>query len=75
MRINGFRCDTCSKEHSLNGTRDNMNPYQYLPQEWFTLQQGLLTPMSSEPLTFCSLRCLYQWSSNRLDANTGKVSE
>jgi hypothetical protein len=61
MRISGFRCDTCSKEH-LTGIDHARSAYigDCLPSEWFIVQ--LREKIPEEPLLFCSAKCLLHYA-------------
>lgn len=53
MYINGYQCDNCEK---ISNTGANE-----LPKEWYKIQQ-----LGKPNRHFCSISCLYQWSSNML---------
>lgn len=61
MRLNGFRCDVCCKEHLLEPSLVLASYYDYLPDGWFLLSQGR-PEHGKEPLMFCSVACLAQWA-------------
>lgn len=65
MRVNGFRCDTCCKEHLLEPTLIPNSYFQALPAEWFLLSQGR-PEQDKEPLMFCSVECLAQWTEKQI---------
>ena len=65
MRINGFRCDACCKEHLIEPTVQQQNIVQGMPDAWFTLWHGKLEN-GHVPLMFCSLKCLSDWVSKQL---------
>lgn len=77
MRVNGYRCDNCSKEHLLEPTRTIHFGGEGVPADWFHVYQGAITN-NSEPALFCSASCLYQ-GSQHLDRwfadRTQEVSE
>jgi len=55
MRINGFRCDACLKEHLLKIDHARSAFFgEGLPSEWLILGR----PGAEEPLLFCSEKCL-----------------
>jgi hypothetical protein len=72
MRINGYRCDTCQKEHLIPNT-SAASMRQSMPDDWFLVSKGSMFE-TNEPLLFCSDSCLYQWSSNLLEAALPEVS-
>lgn len=57
MRINGFRCDGCGKEHLID---PNLQPdfYRNVPPDWFIVTIGGNFDPHGEPLLFCSKKCL-----------------
>ena len=66
MRINGFRCDTCCKEHLVDPTLILQSYREALPAAWFMVSQGPYKKDKpwdqQEPLLFCSVACLAQWA-------------
>jgi len=71
MRINGYRCDTCGKEHlfhPLIGLTSNG-----VPLGWFTVKVAAF--LTGPTWIFCSTTCLSQWSSNRLREESEKALE
>lgn len=62
MRINGFRCDGCGKEHLLDLTRaqDAYDVYRSIPTDWYLVSLGMFG--NREPWIFCSRECLYEHS-------------
>ncbi len=65
MRLNGFRCDVCCKEHLLDPTLIIQGIVDALPNDWFWLYQGKYEH-SKEPLLFCSVDCLSQWAGKQV---------
>ena len=65
MRINGFRCDTCCKEHLLEPSLMLASYYDYLPNGWFLLSQDR-PEHGKEPFMFCSVVCLAQWAEKQV---------
>jgi len=61
MRVNGFRCDTCSKEHLLEPYRDMHSWTDGVPGDWYVLWKGNPRNSQEEPFLLCSLLCLSQW--------------
>ncbi len=61
MRINGFRCDNCSRERSINPLATDGVPFG-----WLVVKLAVF--LFPQTWTFCSKSCLYQWSSNQLAA-------
>jgi hypothetical protein len=57
MRINGYRCDGCGKEHLLEAYRIPSFHGEMLPDEWFLVHHGKYAP-DKEPWLFCSKKCL-----------------
>lgn len=72
MRVNGFRCDTCCKEHLLDPTLILQSYREALPAEWFMVSQGPYKKDKpwdqQEPLLFCSTACLAQWAEKQVIA-------
>ena len=66
MRINGYRCDACCKEHLLDPTIISMTVTQGMPDAWFTLWQGKLENSKEPHIMFCSLKCLSDWVEKQL---------
>jgi hypothetical protein len=65
MRVIGFRCDGCGKEHLykaedlaqiFNRSRQ-ASLYENIPSNWYSVFQGSITE-SQEPLMFCSKECV-----------------
>lgn len=72
MRINGFRCDGCGKEHLLEPTLIVQNYREILPAEWFMVSQGPKADQpwdQKEPWLFCSKGCLRSWLTTQITAN------
>lgn len=65
MRINGFRCDACCKEHLLESTHLSHSYSEGFPGGWFILSQGAYEP-HKEPLLFCSVKCLWDWAEKQI---------
>ena len=69
MRVNGFRCDVCCKEHLLDPSLILQSYREALPAEWFIVSQGPYKQDKpwdqQEPLMFCSVACLAQWAEKR----------
>ena len=61
MRLNGFRCDTCCKEHLVEPTIIFQSYGELVPDDWFMLNKGR-PEHGKEPLLFCSVACLAQWA-------------
>ena len=72
MRLNGFRCDTCCKEHLLDPTLILQSYREVLPAEWFMVSQGPYPKDKpwdqQEPLLFCSVACIAQWAEKHVIA-------
>lgn len=68
MRINGYRCDNCEKEHLLEATRIIQYGSEGLPDGWYIvhIQPNKGPARECEPLLFCSISCLYQWACNQM---------
>jgi hypothetical protein len=67
MRINGFRCDGCGKEHLLEPSRNIYDTYSSgVPADWFLVSHG--GEERQEPLLFCSVLCCHRWSGKSLTA-------
>lgn len=68
MRVNGYRCDNCEKEHLLEPTRIVQYNGEGLPDGWYVVHKDLNKGVAreSEPLLFCCISCLYQWASNQM---------
>jgi hypothetical protein len=64
MRINGFRCDACCKEHLLDPTLIMERIPMEIPNGWYMVVRGLYRTglATDEPLLFCSKQCLYDWA-------------
>jgi len=70
MRINGFRCDACCKEHLLAAPdlmRQSMR--EELPTDWFFVSHG---KEGKEPLMFCAVECLADWANKQTVAREPK---
>src|SRR6266852_5908762 len=67
MRVNGFRCDVCCKEHLL--TKDLMfqgvSP-ELLPKGWLILWPCGGHPSEQTSMLFCSVACLLQWAEKQV---------
>jgi len=60
MRINGFRCDFCHKEHLLDPTLAVTHVVEQAPPGWYVVFHNYQHHDSaSSPQTFCSLACLH----------------
>jgi hypothetical protein len=59
MRLNGFRCDSCSKEHLMDPTLLTSDVYgvRFFPEEWYIVTRGPWK-QDEEPLLFCSRACV-----------------
>lgn len=66
MRLNGYRCDGCTKEHVLKSTRVLQYFGEGLPSTWLVVGFGA---RDEDPMTFCSKWCLQEWLSGNLTAN------
>ncbi len=64
MRINGFRCDACCKEHLLDAP-DFLRQTMILPTDWYLVNHGKFEP-GKEPLMFCSVKCLADWAEKQI---------
>ncbi len=61
MRINGIRCDACSKEHLFHDDTILNVHRDYIPDEWVMVQNcGGIS--NKEPMLFCSTKCLYDYA-------------
>lgn len=62
MRINGYRCDGCGKEHSIGRPdpyRDRESEaFKALPPDWYLVSRGDRYHKGEDPWTFCSKKCL-----------------
>ncbi len=66
MRINGFRCDVCSKEHLFDSRELMTNMMgELLPTDWYLVNHGKFE-QGKEPIMLCSLRCLADWTQKQL---------
>ena len=68
MRINGFRCDVCCKEHLLDLGFDPLKNIMHLvPDGWFTVFVGKVREYADiNPVLCCSLGCLMQWAEKQI---------
>jgi hypothetical protein len=57
MRVNGYRCDGCGKEHLLAPYHDVRCHGGGLPSGWFVVMRSD-HKADEEPWTFCSKACL-----------------
>lgn len=57
MRVNGFRCDHCGKEHLLEPSRTPQFFSEGIPGDWYIVTRGGWNG-NQEPLLFCSSECL-----------------
>lgn len=77
MRLNGFRCDVCCKEHLLDPTLILQSYREVLPAEWFMVSQGPYKKDKpwdqQEPLLFCSVQCLHDWAAKKLPLPPAEV--
>jgi hypothetical protein len=63
MRINGFRCDTCHKEHLINFNPARQYFYgEVLPSTWFIVARGGKQFGEEEPQIFCGVTCLRDYA-------------
>ncbi len=71
MRINGFRCDACCKEHLLETAFSPLHQTmgEILPTDWFFVGHG---SQGKEPPMFCSVECLSAWASKQIAAREPK---
>ncbi len=70
MRINGFRCDACCKEHLLDAPDFmRLSMGEVLPTDWFFVSHG---KQGKEPLMFCSVECLGDWANKQTAAREPK---
>jgi hypothetical protein len=60
MRVNGYRCDQCQKEHLLTHEFVNQHMIEKLPCTWFFVTMG--GSIDREPWVFCSRECLIQYA-------------
>ena len=65
MRINGYRCDACCKEHLLESKSLTQSFSEGFPGDWFMLAHGQHSH-EREPLLFCSVKCLWDWSEKQI---------
>lgn len=65
MRINGYRCDSCCKEHLLDPAFARSSMGEVIPTDWYFLSHGE-QGYSKEPLMFCSVKCLWDWSEKQI---------
>ena len=65
MRVNGFRCDVCCKEHLVDPTIIFQHYGELMPNDWFMLSKGR-PEHGKEPLLFCSVACLLQWAEKQV---------
>ena len=68
MRLNGFRCDVCCKEHLLEPTVTFHSVTGVLPDDWFMLWRGKYGD-AKEPVLFCSVACIVQWAEKQAFQN------
>jgi hypothetical protein len=68
MKLHGYRCDTCLKEQPLS-----LLLADGVPPGWLTVKRSAL--FLAPAWTFCSWRCLYQWSSNQYREECERESE
>ena len=66
MRINGYRCDACCKEHLLEPYREFNHYSEHLPAEWYIVSRGNVYETEELPWTFCSVQCLHDWTAKKL---------
>jgi hypothetical protein len=57
MRVNGFRCDHCDKEHLMESSRTLQFFGEGVPDDWYIVTYGGWNG-KQEPLLFCSSECL-----------------
>jgi hypothetical protein len=68
MRVNGYRCDTCNKEHLMEAYQFPSSHAEFIPAEWLIVFPG--GEMNKrEPWLFCSKQCLRAWLTDQLTAN------
>ncbi len=73
MRINGFRCDACSKEHLFEAAFLMQNTgMELLPADWFIVHHG---KQGEVPVMVCSLQCLADWASKQIGVSKEVVPE
>ncbi len=75
MRINGFRCDACCKEHLFEAPdflRQTMG--EILPTDWYLVNHGKFEP-GKEPVMVCSIKCLADWTQKQLPEPNEVVPE
>jgi len=66
MRINGYRCDVCCKEHLFDGRELATHMMgELLPTDWYLVNHGKFEP-GKEPVMVCSLQCLADWTQKQL---------
>jgi hypothetical protein len=60
MVVEGVQCDACTKLFRINQFDRQRSAADWdVPPEWITLFHGKVT--GSQPLHFCSKRCLREW--------------
>ena len=74
MRVNGFRCDACCKEHLLDPTLIFQHANDVMPDDWFIVSKGKWQN-GKEPVLCCSLKCLSDWVEKQLIAASPKEIE
>ena len=74
MRLNGFRCDTCCKEHLLEPTLTFHHVTNVIPDDWYMLWLGKYED-DKEPLLFCSVACVAQWAEKQVIAAVPHIAE
>jgi len=58
MRVNGYRCDWCGKEHLIQPYEMPRDYGEKLPPEWYVVNRASDLG-KKEPLVFCRAECLY----------------
>jgi len=61
MRLNGLRCDNCTKEHVCSHDIMGLSTQELLPEGWFMVGCGPYRRGNETPV-FCSARCLKDWA-------------
>lgn len=77
MRVNGFRCDACCKEHLLAPSRVLQYHGEGLPSDWLIVNYGshLDNHVAEQPMIFCSKKCLGDWVEKENGAKEPKETD
>jgi hypothetical protein len=71
MRINGYRCDHCNKEHLIPNT-SIASMREGVPFNWFLVYHGE-DMGNKEPWLFCSDGCLRAWAEKKIEPKEALV--